>query len=34
MSSNQLIILLLLAILGAWLWHHLGIRQYALQAAR
>lgn len=34
MSSSQLITLLLLAILGAWLWHHLGIRQYALQAAR
>jgi len=34
LSSSQLIMLLLLTMLGAWFWHHLGIRQYALQSAR
>lgn len=34
MSSSQLIILLVLAAVGAWFWHHLGVRQYALLSAR
>ncbi len=34
LSNETLILILVLAIIGAWFWHHLGIRQIALRHAR
>lgn len=34
MSSDALLTLTLVAALGAWFWHHLGVRQRALNYCR
>ncbi|MDB2448855.1 DUF3301 domain-containing protein [bacterium] len=34
LTSEQLLLILLAAVAGAWFWHHLGIRQLAWRHAR
>lgn len=34
MTSQELVLTTLFIALGAWVWHHLGIRQLALRRAR